>query len=281
LARVAKSAEFSWRFASEIKKTLEAARSRRHLLRFDVTREFSISNEFAPGRDRKIEVTPFRYARHVRFSVDLKRVNVLDLSTTRSQLKSLRLLGTTEKPVARLLAWNVIGETEVARLDVFVPSNQGDFYARVAHLGEDDWDRGPYTAKVAKLPQTDLDVRNLEQLDVKLVPCRPREELLERLEAVALDAQAIAQAPTEALEKAKKRETERQRKHRTDRIEKLRKSRAKKTGKRPGEKAPTRAERKRPVRKKTAKKIAKKTAKKTARKPSKSARKLPEKSDKS
>jgi hypothetical protein len=58
LARLAKSAEFTWRFANEIKSTLEAARSRRHLIGFDVTREFTISNEFAPGRERQIEVTP-------------------------------------------------------------------------------------------------------------------------------------------------------------------------------------------------------------------------------
>ena len=233
-------------------------------------------NDFAPGRERKIEVTPFRYARHVRFVLALKRINVLDLSTTRSQLKSIRMLGSTEKPVARLLAWNVRGETEVAQLDVFVPSNHGDFYARVAHLGRDDWDRGPYVPKLAKLPRTDLDVRNLETLDVELVPCRPREELLERLEAVALDAAAIAQAPTEALEKAKKRAREREKKERVERVTKLRKSgasRKKPTAKKPAGKSIT-AERKRHAKKK-------KTAKRATKKaPRKAARKLPASNDK-
>jgi hypothetical protein len=201
--------------------------------------------------------------------LELKRVNVLDLSTTRSQLKSLRLLGTTEKPIARLLAWNVVGETEVAHLDVFVPSNHGDFYARVAHLGQEDWDRGPYLPKVSKLPRTDLDVRSVERLDLKLVPCRPREELLERLEAVALDAQAIAQAPTEELAKAKKRAHEREKKARSERISKFRKPAAKKSSK----KQPKTAERKRPAKKK---KTAKRATKKAPRRP----RKLPDASEK-
>jgi hypothetical protein len=174
----------------------------------------------------------------------------------------------------------VCGETEIARLDVFVPSNHGDFYARVAHLGEDDWDRGPYVPKLAKLPRTDLEVKSMETLDIKLLPCRPRDELLERLEAVALDAQAIAQAPTEALEKAKQREIQREKKARTERVSKLRRAGDKKpAAKKSTKKQPRIAERKRRVTKKK-KKTAKRARRKSPAKAAPRTRKLAEETEK-